>query len=177
MKWAPISSIPDIKHIQMSLSSDLRGYFYELFRQDSLKGIGIDGQFVQDNISFSKKNVIRGLHGQRSIQQGKFVSAINGEILDIAVDIRISSPTFKRWVAIPIYGTNCVYIPPGFLHGFAVLSDSATVFYKCTSFYTNHDDQIRVRWDDPDLGIHWPIKDPILSNEDKQAPFLKEIIL
>ena len=156
---------------------DERGFFLETYHRDKYAAGGIPETFVQDNQSFSHQGVLRGLHAQLQHPQGKLVRAITGEIYDVAVDIRPGSPTFGRWVGETLSGENArqLYIPPGFAHGFCVLSETAHVQYKCTDVY-RPGDEIGVVWDDPEIGVDWPVHDPILNEKDRRAPRLAEIV-
>ena len=133
-------------------------------------------RFVQDNISFSQRGILRGLHYQNPQGQGKLVYVLQGEVYDVAVDIRVGSPYFGSTVAVTLSAENKrqFYIPPGFAHGFCVTSETALFVYKCTEFY-NPELEGCVRWDDPEIGLDWPIRDPVLSDKDKAAPLLNEI--
>ena len=164
--------IPEIKLIEPDIYKDNRGYFYESYSTE--KFIDVDGQkilFVQDNQSFSKKNVLRGLHFQRSpMAQGKLVRVITGEIYDVAVDLREGSSTFGQWVGQILSGDNHLqlWIPEGFAHGFYCLKDSL-VQYKTTSYYSPNNEST-IRWDDAHLNINWPINsEPVVSSKDQQA--------
>lgn len=154
---------------------DDRGYFFETFQEQRYKELGIPN-FVQDNISRSQKNVLRGLHYQRPHTQGKLVSVIVGSVWDVVVDIRRSSPTFGQWFGITLSEENHtqMYIPPGFAHGFCVLSDEVIFAYKCTDFYAPKAEH-GIAWNDPGLGIAWPITQPILSPKDEMYANLNEI--
>jgi len=156
---------------------DERGFFLETYHRDKYAKGGIPETFVQDNQSFSHRRVLRGLHAQLFYPQGKLVRAITGEIFDVAVDIRPGSPTFGRWLGEILSGENArqLYVPPGFAHGFAVLSESAHVQYKCTDVY-RPGDEIGVAWNDPEIGVEWPVQDPILNEKDRGAPRLAEIV-
>lgn len=159
---------------------DNRGWFMESYSARDMKNAGIDVDFVQDNRSFSeKKGIIRGLHFQRNpMAQAKLITCIRGAILDVAVDLRKSSPTYKQWISVELNSENRneLFIPKGFAHGFLTLSDDVEIMYKCDEFYSpEHDGGIR--FDDPDIGVDWGIADPILSEKDKNAPFLKDIEL
>lgn len=161
--------------IEPRILSDERGYFYEAFQQERYMNAGIP-PFVQDNFSHSKQNVIRGLHYQLPHAQGKLIWVTRGEVWDVAVDIRKNSPTFGQWFGITLSALHNtqIYIPPGFAHGFCVLSESADVYYKCTDFYTPNMEH-GIAWNDKDLDITWPVTHPILSNKDEMYPFLAEI--
>ena len=146
----------------------------ETYHQKKFAVGGIDLEFVQDNQSMSTKGTLRGLHYQIQRPQGKLVRVLYGEVFDVAVDIRRSSQNFGKWFGILLSANNkrAVYIPPNFAHGFCVLSDRAEFLYKCTDFYGPEYERT-IRWDDPELAIDWPIKDPILSEKDATSPFLK----
>lgn len=156
---------------------DERGFFLETYHEAKYRKGGIAEPFVQDNHSFSEGKILRGLHAQLLNPQGKLVRAILGEIFDVAVDIRPDSPTFGRWIGEVLSGENChqLYVPPGFAHGFCVLSETAHVQYKCTTFYDSQD-EIVIAWNDPDIGIDWRVEDPILKDRDRNAPRLAEIV-
>ncbi|MBS0630242.1 MAG: dTDP-4-dehydrorhamnose 3,5-epimerase [Verrucomicrobia bacterium] len=154
--------LPGIKLFQLKSFSDERGFFSEIYRQQEL-------QFVQDNLSFSKKGVIRGMHYQSTPGQAKLVTVITGKIYDVFVDIRPESETFGKWGAVELDPSMQILIPVGFAHGFAVLSDSAHVLYKVSNFY-NPETEKSFRFDDPTVGIKWPIAKPILSKRDQCAP-------
>ncbi len=132
--------------------------------------------FVQDNVSFSRRGILRGLHFQNPKPQGKLLQVLQGEVFDVAVDIRRASPTCGKWHGLVLSGENKrqFYIPPGFAHGFAVLSETAFFQYKCTEFYSPKD-EMAIRWDDPDLGIEWPLKEPLLSERDGKAQRLRDV--
>ncbi len=155
---------------------DERGFFMETYNKQRFEEVGLPGAFVQDNHSRSSKGVLRGLHYQFPQWQGKLVRTISGAIYDVAVDMRRDSPTYSQWFGIELNDDNRwqLYIPPGFAHGFATLSDVADVAYKCTTLYKPEDDA-GIRWDDPDVAIDWPVSDPIISSKDADAPFLKDI--
>ena len=162
--------------IEPNVFGDTRGFFLESWHRDRYREAGVEADFVQDNLSFSRRGILRGLHFQNPTPQGKLVSVLQGEVYDVAVDIRRSSPTFGRWHGLSLSGDNKLqfYIPPGFAHGFQVLSETAMFHYKCTEFYSPKD-EVGIRWDDPDLAIDWPIKEPLLSGKDAQALRLKEL--
>lgn len=177
MMKATETAISGVKIIRPTVFADDRGYFLESFHAAQMaKLIGENYHFVQDNHSHSKKNVLRGLHYQINQPQGKLVRVICGEIYDVAVDLRKSSPTFGRWVGYHLSSDNkqMVWVPPHFAHGFLVLSDSADVLYKTTDYYSPNNERC-LRWDDPDLAIEWPTKKSLLlSLKDRQGGFLKE---
>lgn len=156
---------------------DARGFFMETWNRRRYQDAGLlDVDFVQDNISLSRRGTLRGLHFQNPHAQGKLVCVLEGEVFDVAVDLRRNSPTFKQWhgVMLDAKSKTQFYIPPGFAHGFAVLSETALFHYKCTDYYSPQD-EMAIRWDDPEIGIRWPTSEPILSKRDLQAPLLKEI--
>ncbi len=168
--------IPGLVKIRPKVFEDTRGYFMETFKQSDFEGHGIGEQFRQDNHSLSKKNVIRGLHYQvPPVEQGKLVTVLKGCAWDVVVDIRRDSPHFLKWVGVELSDRNHVmlYIPPGFAHGFAALSDEVLLVYKCTSEYAPRQDR-GIRWNDPDLNIPWPVKTPIVSDKDTQLPLLSK---
>lgn len=171
------TKLPDVFLVEPDVFRDRRGLFIESFHSDKYEVLGVPRLFVQDNYTRSKKNVIRGLHGQVKDPQGKLIRAVRGEIFDVAVDMRKGSPTFCQWVGQILSGTNfrAMYIPPGFFHGFAVLSDEADVLYKCTAVY-NPADEVGVRWNDPKLNVQWPVSDAVLSDRDLALPFFPEIL-
>lgn len=150
-------SIEGLVEIRPKVFGDARGYFVETYSERDLAAAGVAARFVQDNESRSRKGVLRGLHFQKIHPQGKLVRAIDGEVFDVAVDLRSGSPTFGRWEGVRLTGElkNQFYVPPGFAHGFAVLSDEAVFAYKCTDFYYPEEED-GIRWDDPALGIAWP---------------------
>jgi dTDP-4-dehydrorhamnose 3,5-epimerase len=156
---------------------DPRGFFLETYHQEKYQANGIPEVFVQDNHSFSVRGTLRGLHAQLRHPQGKLVRAILGEIFDVAVDARPGSPTFGKWVSAVLSSENHhqLYVPPGFVHGFVVVSETAHVQYKCTDFYYPND-EVSVAWNDPDIGIDWPFAEPLLKEKDRKAPRLAEIV-
>jgi dTDP-4-dehydrorhamnose 3,5-epimerase len=169
-------SLPGVIVIEPVKYKDPRGYFLETFHQKKYADSGIDQIFVQDNYSRSKRDTLRGLHYQLQHPQGKLVYAVAGEIYDVIVDIRYGSPTFGQWSSIHLSAENCrqIFIPKGFAHGFCVLSETADVVYKCTDFYAPGDD-FGIFWSDPQIGIEWPVENPILSDKDKKHPKLSDV--
>lgn len=166
------TSIDGVIIIEPTVFGDERGYFMETYQKEEFKQLGLDVDFVQDNQSSSHKGVLRGLHFQYTQPQGKLVRVISGEVFDVAVDLRKDSPTYGKWEGVTLSAENKkqFYIPPGFAHGFVVLSDSAEFTYKCTDYY-KADDEGGIQWDDPEIGINWPIDDIdeiILSEKDKK---------
>ena len=176
MKVVP-TEIPDVLIIEPKIFGDERGFFYESYNHTKFtEATGLDLEFVQDNHSRSARNVLRGLHYQIQQTQGKLVRVVKGEVLDVAVDIRKSSPTFGKWVSCILSGENKrqFWVPPQFAHGFIVLSESADFLYKTTDYYAPEHERCIV-WDDPDLAIDWSITDsPIVSTKDKEGALLKE---
>ena len=169
------TSIPDVKLLEPRVFGDARGWFYEAYNAETLKELGIDVTFVQDNRSFSaKKGTLRGLHFQKTPHaQSKLLSCTRGEILDVAVDLRKGSPTYLQHVAVRLSAENkrMLFLPKGFAHGFLTLTDDVEVFYKVDAYYDPASDR-SVRFDDPQLAVPWGIADPILSDKDKNAPLL-----
>lgn len=176
MRFVP-SAIPEIVFIEPDVVRDARGFFLETYHVEKYRAGGVEGPFVQDNHSRSVAGTLRGLHFQRRRPQGKLVRVIEGEIYDVAVDIRPGSPTFGRWVGVTLTGDNFrqCYIPPGFAHGFCVVSAVAQVEYKCTEVY-DPSDEVGIAWNDPAIGITWPVTDPILSERDRRFPPLAEVL-
>jgi dTDP-4-dehydrorhamnose 3,5-epimerase len=176
MKIAP-TKLPEVLLIEPDVFPDQRGLFLESFHSEKYAGLGLPSQFVQDNFTRSKKDVIRGLHGQLKHPQGKLVRAVRGKIFDVAVDLRRGSPRFGQWVGQILSDANfsALYIPAGFFHGFAVLSDEADVLYKCTAHY-NPADEAGVRWNDAALKIQWPVASPVLSSRDQNLPLVAELL-
>lgn len=172
-------AIDGLLSFQPDIFEDSRGYFYEQYNQKKYKDLGVDLHFVQDNISYSNKYTLRGLHYQVNHPQGKLVQVLNGKVFDVAVDIRKDSKTFGNWVGKILSSENNMqfYIPPGFAHGFYVMSDFALFLYKCTDFYSPQDDR-GILWSDKDLNIQWSIgRGPIVSDKDQKLPCFKSINL
>ena len=170
------TALPEVLVIEPKLHGDQRGFFVEAFHARRYADHGIGRPFVQDNMSRSRRGVLRGLHLQLAAPQGKLVSVVSGKVLDVAVDVRVGSPNFGRHVAIELdaEARKQLWVPRGFAHGFLVLSESADVFYKCDDYYDPASD-IAIRWDDPSIGIHWGTSDPALSARDAAAPLLAEV--
>jgi len=168
--------LPGLRLIQPRAFPDQRGFFTETYHVHKYPEAGVDQPFLQDNFSFSRRHVLRGMHFQSKYPQGKLVFVVQGEIFDVAVDIRRGSPTFGQWESFILSSENHhqLYVPAGFAHGFAVLSDTAAVMYKCTDVY-RPDDDCGICWNDPDLGIAWPISTPVLSDKDACLPPLREL--
>jgi dTDP-4-dehydrorhamnose 3,5-epimerase len=162
--------------IQPDVFRDQRGFFFESYHQKRYQDMGLPERFVQDNHSRSKKGILRGLHAQLTKPQGKLVRIVAGEVWDVAVDIRRGSPTYKKWYGASLSAENFqqLYVPPGFAHGFCVLSDWAEMEYKVTDFY-DPSDELHLIWNDPDLGIQWPIKNPSLSTKDAAGLTLQDV--
>jgi dTDP-4-dehydrorhamnose 3,5-epimerase len=176
MRFFP-TQIPDVMLIEPQVFGDNRGFFMETWQRRSFAEHGIDFDFVQDNHSMSGKGILRGLHYQIKQPQGKLVRVISGEVFDVAVDIRKNSPWFGKWTGATLSADNkrMFWVPPGFAHGFYVVSDQAEFVYKCTDFYAPEHER-SILWNDPDIGITWPLdgNDPVLSDKDRQAqPFVQ----
>lgn len=171
------TEIKEVKIIEPQVFGDNRGWFYESYSYEKLKQLGIDTVFVQDNRSFSaNKGTLRGLHFQKApFAQTKLLSCTRGEILDVAVDIRVGSPTYLKWVMVKLTAENkkMLYIPKGFAHGFVTLTDDVEVLYKVDDYYNKESDR-SIRYDDPSIGVDWGIDSPILSQKDLSAPLLKD---
>jgi dTDP-4-dehydrorhamnose 3,5-epimerase len=168
------TEIDEIVLIEPTVHGDERGFFVETFRANEITALGVDVEFVQENHSRSGANVLRGIHLQRG--QGKLVRCPKGRIFDVAVDLRPDSPTYKRWEGYELDDVDHrqLFIPDGFGHGFCVLSDSADVLYRVSSYYAPGLES-GVAWDDPEIGIDWPLRDPVLSDRDRNAPGLAEV--
>lgn len=179
MKFLP-TALEEVILVEPRVFPDDRGFFLETYHQEKYAAGGIPDLFVQDNHSYSIRGTLRGLHAQLRHPQGKLVRVVQGEIFDVAVDIRPDSPTFGKWVGERLSGENFrqLWMPPGFAHGFCVLSDTAHVLYKCTEIYRK-DDEIGIVWNDPAIGIDWPLPPdtgPLLSPKDRDAPGLEAIL-
>ena len=177
MEFEP-TDIPDVVLIKPKVFGDHRGFFMETWHEKVFAEAGIDQRFVQDNHSKSSQGILRGLHYQIQQPQGKLVRVVSGEVYDVAVDIRQGSPTFGKWVGefLSEENKNMLWVPPGFAHGFYVVSDYAEFVYKCTELYAPEHERA-IRWNDPELAVNWPLLDghaPSLSSKDEKASFLKD---
>jgi dTDP-4-dehydrorhamnose 3,5-epimerase len=170
------SAIPDVCVVDPRVFGDERGFFFETWSSPRYAEAGMPAAFVQDNLSRSGRGVLRGLHMQHPGGQGKLVYVLEGEVFDVAVDVRVGSPTFRRWVGYTLSAQNKrqLYIPPGFAHGFCVTSESALFAYKCTELY-RPEHELGIVWDDPDVGITWPVEEPVLSPKDRVYPRLADV--
>jgi dTDP-4-dehydrorhamnose 3,5-epimerase len=175
LKFTP-TQLPGVLVVEPVVHRDARGFFLETFHAGKFREGGIDAAFVQDNHSASQRGTLRGLHAQWRRPQGKLVRVLFGEIFDVAVDARRGSPNFGRWVGVNLSHDNFrqLWVPAGFLHGFCVLSERAEVEYKCTDLY-DPGGELGVAWNDPDIGIEWPIAEPVLSPKDAAAPRLADV--
>lgn len=168
--------IPGLVLVKPQVLGDHRGFFMELYKHSDFAGAGIPERLVQDNFSKSAKGVLRGLHYQKAPRaQGKLVGCVRGAIFDVAVDIRKGSPHFGKWIGVELTEDNrhLLYVPPGFAHGFQVLSETAEVLYKCTEEYSPEDER-GIIWNDPGINIAWPIREPVLSGKDRLFPALAQ---
>jgi dTDP-4-dehydrorhamnose 3,5-epimerase len=172
-------AIKDVILVEPKIFPDARGFFFESFKASDFENAGLPKRFVQDNFSYSIKNVVRGLHYQCNPKaQGKLVSAIKGGVWDVAVDIRRNSETYLKWVVAELNDKNhaMLYIPPGFAHGFLALTDDVHLAYKCTNEYDPQADA-GIRWNDPNIGINWPVENPMVSEKDRNLPFIHQVAL
>jgi dTDP-4-dehydrorhamnose 3,5-epimerase len=169
------TELPGVLLLEPKRFGDDRGFFMEMFHAKRYAELGITGPFVQDNFSRSAKGILRGLHFQEPNAQGKLVQVVAGAVYDVAVDVRRGSPTFGKFVGVELSADNRrqLWVPAGFAHGFCVLSESADFHYKCTDFYSPTTER-GIAWNDPDLGIPWPVSSPLLSPKDAAAPRLKD---
>ena len=174
MKFTP-TALPGVVIVDPDVHGDSRGFFLETWHAERYRQAGIDADFVQDNLSRSSRHTLRGLHAQVRRPQGKLVRVVEGSVFDVAVDIRRGSPHYGRWVGCELSAADQrqMYVPPGFAHGFCVLTEFAQFEYKCTDFY-DPDDQIAIRWNDPEIGVEWPVDAPTLSPRDQSAPLLRD---
>lgn len=170
------TALPGVIVVEPDVHRDARGFFLETYHEPRYVEGGIRARFVQDNHSRSAKGTLRGLHGQFPRCQGKLVRAIEGEVFDVAVDVRRGSPSYGKFVSAVLSADNFrqIYVPPGMIHGFCVTSEIAQIEYKCTDVYRPEDD-FSVAWDDPDLAVPWPVRDPVLSGKDRRAPRLRDV--
>jgi len=170
------TELPGVLLVEPRIFRDHRGFFFESWSAERYRQAGIPGPFVQDNVSRSSRGVLRGLHFQNPHPQGKLVTVLEGEVFDVAVDLRVGSPTFGKWAGYYLSAENGrqLYIPEGFAHGFVVTSEFAIFSYKCTEYYRPEADR-SLRWNDPEIGIEWPVKEPVLSPKDATAPLLNEL--
>lgn len=175
MNVSPLA-IPEVLRIEPKVFGDSRGFFLETYSDERYRAVGVKHRFVQDNLSRSRRGTLRGLHYQWPRAQGKLVSCLRGSVFDVAVDLRRGSSTFGKWVGVELSESNKhqLWIPPGFAHGFCVLSEEADFFYKCTDFYVPTDENA-VAWNDPTIAIDWPVKAPTLSDKDAAAPRLEQV--
>jgi len=171
------TDIPEVLVLEPRVFADARGFFFEAYNERSFASAGISERFVQDNQSSSKRGVLRGLHFQVKQQQGKLVRVVSGEVFDVAVDLRKGSATFGKWVGVRLSSTNhnMIWVPKGFAHGFYTLSESAEVLYKVTDFYSPQHERT-LMWNDPDVGVEWPIEgEPLVSEKDRAGMRLREL--
>lgn len=176
MRFVP-TELPGVLVIEPDVHQDPRGFFVETYHAEKYRAGGIEGPFLQDNHSRSVRGTLRGLHLQVGRPQGKLIHVVDGEIYDVAVDVRRGSPTFGAWVGVTLSAANFkqCYVPPGFAHGFCVVSGDAQVEYKCTDLY-DPSTEIGIAWNDPALGIIWPIAEPLLSDRDRRHPLLASLL-
>lgn len=169
-------SLPGLFLIEPKIFRDDRGYFLQSWHSREYRDSGLPDVFVQDNLSRSSKGTIRGLHYQKPFTQGKLVYVLEGEVWDVAVDLRVGSPTFAKWKGVTLSGEkhNQLYVPPGFAHGFCVTSREALFCYKCTDFYSPENEH-GIAWDDPGLAIEWPVNRPVISAKDAEYPNLADV--
>lgn len=169
------TDLPGVYLLEPKVFGDERGWFFESYQQDKFAALGITERFVQDNRSFSRRGVLRGLHYQLDFPQAKLCTVLQGEVFDVAVDIRKGSPHFGRWVGVTLSATNRhqILIPAGFAHGFTVLSETAEFLYKCSDYY-HPEDEGGILWNDSEIGITWPLSNPVLSAKDSRYLTLAE---
>lgn len=171
-----VGRVPGVLIIEPTVFADARGFCFESWRRDAYREAGIREDFVQDNVSLSGRGVIRGLHLQHPDGQGKLVCVLQGEVLDVTVDVRVGSPWFGQSTEVCVSAGNHrqVYVPPGFAHGFQVVSESALLVYKCTAYY-RPDTELSILWSDPDIGVRWPLANPIVSGRDSLGHRLNDV--
>ena len=170
------TSLPGVSIFQPTVHGDLRGFFMETWHRERYAAAGVKADFAQDNVSSSTRGVLRGLHYQKPHTQGKLVYVLQGEVYDVAVDVRRGSATFGHWVGVVLSSDNRrqLWVPEGFAHGFCVTSEHCLFAYKCTDIY-HREGEVGIRWDDPDIGIAWPVASPLVSEKDCQNRWLREI--
>ena len=170
------TGLPGVLIVKPRIFGDARGYFLETFQAPRYRDAGIECEFVQDNLSMSSKGVLRGLHLQEPEAQDKLVYVVSGAVFDVAVDVRVNSPSFGKWVGEELNAENAhqLFIPRGFAHGFCVLSETVLFAYKCSNAYSA-ENEMTISWNDPDIGIAWPEEDPVLSERDLRGRSLREI--
>lgn len=175
MQVSPLA-IPEVLLLEPKVFGDARGFFMETFSAQRYREAGIVPDFVQDNVSYSAKGILRGLHVQHPKAQGKLVSVLKGEVFDVAVDVRRGSPSFGKWVGATLSADNKrqLWVPPGFAHGFVVTGDDALFCYKCTDYYSPTT-EVSILWNDPAIGVAWPVTEPLLSEKDKKGLRLADI--
>jgi dTDP-4-dehydrorhamnose 3,5-epimerase len=171
------TELPGVVIVEPRIFGDARGFFLETWSRERYGQVGLPAAFAQDNVSLSARGVVRGLHYQNPKAQGKLVTVLHGEVFDVALDIRVGSPTFGEWVGVRLSGDNKrqLYVPRGFAHGFCVTSETALFMYKCTDPYAPEAEK-GVLWNDPDLGIRWPVEMPTLSEKDAKSPRLRDVV-
>jgi dTDP-4-dehydrorhamnose 3,5-epimerase len=179
MEFEP-TRLPDVLLVKPAVFGDARGFFFESWQRQSFAAAGLDLTFVQDNHSHSTRHTLRGLHYQTPQPQGKLVRVSRGEVFDVAVDMRRSSPRFGQWVGVRLSEANhhMLWVPPGFAHGYLALSDEVDFLYKCTDYYAPQYERV-IHWNDPDLGVDWPLppeRAPVVSKRDAAAPLLREAV-
>lgn len=169
------TGLPGVLRVDTDVYADDRGFFTELYHARRYAECGIAAQFVQDNLSRSEEGVLRGLHLQNPHPQAKLVSVLQGSVYDVVVDVRAGSDTFGAWTGVDLHaqGTQ-LFVPEGYAHGFVVLDGPALFYYKCTDVYAP-ESELSIRWDDPDIGIDWPVGDPVVSEKDRRAPRLRDL--
>ena len=170
------TELPGVQVLRGRLYADDRGYFTERYRKSELAAVGINDEFVQDNLSKSSKFTLRGLHYQEPNAQGKLLFVVSGRIFDVVVDIRVGSPTFKKWISVELTEVpgDMLWVPPGFAHGFMALEDDTHVIYKVTDYWAPECEHT-IHWNDPELAIDWPAAPPILNDKDSTAPNLRDV--
>ena len=170
------TELPGVVIIEPRIFGDARGFFVETWSQKRYAEAGLPPAFVRDNVSLSARDVVRGLHFQNPVMQGKLVTVLEGEVFDVAVDIRVGSLSFGRWVGVTLSGDNKrqLYVPRGFAHGFCVTSPLALLMYKCTDPYAPEAER-GIQWNDPDIGVRWPVDRPVISEKDAKCPRLRDV--